>query len=320
MNVLVLPVANGVLPRPGGSIQGLFLDEFSLRTLNAVGPKGSALLVPLIQDGQALYPAGMLVQVDDLSQAHAVNPVTWNSEDVLVAKLSGIRHAWARRFVGERGFIMAQSVQELNLKELRQRGEPVVSGAGWQPQGGYTEPRSKKDIMVTIYGKDYDGNDVKIQGQVGSLVSPEKAHTLEHSIIRALKECGLCTPKNLGWAMRTEAEELKDSISKGLHFKLPEIFGQTRSGYCGNPMTSLAHFYLGQELIHFLKEGRTLPAALERARSRTLSRLTQDLELGAEPEYLALRGLKIGMMHDDSQLMQSTLRRVLNAFPMDPWS
>ncbi|HHV08145.1 MAG TPA: hypothetical protein GXX69_08020 [Firmicutes bacterium] len=320
MNILALPVANGVLPRPGGSIQGLFLDKFSLRTLSCLGVEATAFLVPITQDGKALYPAGMLVRIEDLSRAEAVNPVTWNSNEVLVANLSGIVHATARRFVGERGFIVAESMQELDLKALRGRGEPVISGAGWQPQGGYTEPRSEKDITITIYGTDYDNNKVEIKGQVGGIVSAEKAHTLEHSIIRSLREYGLCTPKNLAWAMQVEAEELKDSISWGLHFKLPEILGQTRSGYCGNPMTSLAHFYLGQELSHFLQEGKTLPAALERARSRTLSRLTQDLDLGTEPAYLTLRGLKIGMWHDDSALVLSTLRRVLGTFPIDPWS
>lgn len=320
MNILALPVANGVLPRPGGSIQGLFLDEFSLRTLSYLGVEATAFLAPITSNGQALYPAGMLVRIEDLNRAEAVNPVTWSSNEVLVAGLSGITHAWARRFVAERGFIVAESVQEMNLEALRSRGQPIISGAGWQAQGGYTEPRSKKDITVTIYGSDYQGNEVEIKGQVGGIISPEKAHTLEHSIIRALQECGLCTPRNLAWAMQAEAAELKESISWGLHFKLPEILGQTRSGYCGNPMTSLAHFYLGQELSHFLQEGQTLPVALERARSRTLSRLTQDLDLGAEPEYLTLRGLKIGMRHDDSELVQGTLQRVLNSFPPDPWN
>ncbi|NLG86847.1 MAG: hypothetical protein GX489_06485, partial [Firmicutes bacterium] len=235
MNVLALPVANGVLPRPGSSIQGLFLDDFSLRTLSFLGPEAIAFLVPLVQNGEMLYPAGMLVRIDDLNKAQAVNPITWNSEEVLVASLSGTVHAWARRFVVERGFIVAESVQELDLMELRNQGQPVISGAGWQPQGGYTEPRSKKDITITIYGKDYDGNYVQIKGQVGGIVTPEKAHTIEHSIIRALQEYGLCTPKNLAWAMQNETEELKNSISWGLHFKLPEILGQTRSGYCGNP-------------------------------------------------------------------------------------
>lgn len=320
MDVLALPVANGVFPRQGGTVQGLFLDEFSLRTLSCMGAEGTGFLAPLVQDGRALYPAGMLVRIEDLSKVEAVNPITWTTNEVLVASLSGISHAWARRFVAERGFIVAESVQELDLSNLRSRGKPIISGAGWQAQGGYTEPRSKKDITITIYGSDYNGNEVQIRGQVGEIVSPEKAHTLEHAIIRALRECGLCTTKNLAWAMREEAQELKNSISWGLHFKLPEILGQTRSGYCGNPMTSLAHFYLGQELSHLLQEGKILPAALERARSRTLSRLTQDLDLGAEPEYLTLRGLKIGMFHDDSEVMQDTLRRVLNAFPPDPWS
>jgi hypothetical protein len=320
MNALALPVANGVFPRPGGTIQGLFLDEFSLRTLSCLGVEATAFLVPLTRDGQALYPAGMLVRIEDLSHGQAVNPVTWNTNEVLIAQLSGLNHAWARRFVGESGFITAESVDTLDLELLRSRGQPVISGAGWQVQGGYTEPRSKKDITVTIYGSDYQGNEVQIQGQLGGIITPEKAHTLEHSIIRALQEYGLCTIKNLAWAMRAEAAELKDSISWGLHFKLPEILGQTRSGYCGNPMTSLAHFYLGQELSHLLNEGQTLPVALERARSRTLSRLTQELDLGAEPEYLTLRGLKIGMRHDDSEVVQGTLRRVLSAFPLDPWS
>ncbi|HKM39466.1 MAG TPA: hypothetical protein VJ036_04265 [bacterium] len=319
MKTLVLPVANGVFPRPGGMIQGLFLDRFSVQTLNCLGVEAAALLVPLAQGRKALYPAGMLVQIKDMRAGTAINPITWNTEEVLIADLSGISHARAQRFVGEGGFIVAESVEVLDLGLLRSRGEPVISGAGWQVQGGYTEPRSARDITVAVYGRDFGGKKVQIQGQVGGMVTAEKAHTLEHAIIRALGEYGLCTAKNLAWAMQVEAAELKDSISWGLHFKLPEIFGRTRSGQCGNPMTSLAHFYLGQELSQLLNEGRTLPVALERARSRTLSRLTNDLDLGAEPEYLALRGLKIGMCHDDSSIKLGTLRRVLNAFPSDPW-
>ena len=172
---------------------------------------------------------------------------------------------------------------------------------------------------MTIYGSDYQGNEVQIQGQLGALSLPKKP--IPWSIpLFGLYRSMACAPSRI-WpgpcALRRRNSS--DSIS-GLHFKLPEILGQTRSGYCGNPMTSLAHFYLGQELSHLLNEGQTLPVALERARSRTLSRLTQELDLGAEPEYLTLRGLKIGMRHDDSEVVQGTLRRVLSAFPLDPWS
>ena len=121
---------------------------------------------------------------------------------------------------------------------------------------GYTEPRSKKDITVTIYGSDYQGNEVQIQGQLGHYYS-RKSPYLSIPLF-ALQEYGLCTIKNLAWAMRGGGGT-KDSISWGL-IKLPEILGQTRSGYCGNPMT-LGHF-TRQELSHLLNEGQTLPVAL----------------------------------------------------------
>ncbi|MGI6605156.1 MAG: hypothetical protein GX062_02670 [Firmicutes bacterium] len=320
MNLLALPVGNGVFPRPGGSIQGMFLDDFSLLTLGRLGTNAPAFLVPLTSGGRALYPAGMMVQIEGLSQVQAVDASTWRKSTVMVARLRGLAHARARRFVVERRSIVAQGVEELNLAQLRERGQPVISGAGWQPLGGYTEPRSTKDISITIYGGDYEGNPVAIQGQVGGLVTAEQAHTLEHAIIRVLQECGVCTTKNLAWSVKAEAEELKESIQWGLQFRLPEILGQTSSGQCGNPMTNLAHFYLGQELARFLGEGRTLPAALERARSRTFSRLARDLDLGSQPEAFTLRSLKKGMLHDDSEPLQRTLRQVLQRFPLDPWS
>lgn len=320
MNLLVLPVGNGVFPRPGGSIPGLFLDAFSLRTLGQLGVGATAFLVPLTLGGRALYPAGVLVRIEELGRAPTVDTITWNQGEVLVARLTGLGHARAQRFMAERRFIVAENVEELDLTKLRGQGEPTISGAGWQPAGGYTELRSQKDITITIYGSDYEGNQVEITGQVGGLVTPEQAHTVEHAVIRVLREYGICTPKNLAWAMKEEAEELKDSITWGLHFKLPEILGRTSSGYCGNPMTNLAHLYLSEELTHFLHEGQTLPAALERARRRTLSRLTRDLDLGGLPDLQTLRGLKLGMLHDDSQLLQRTLRRVLGRFPQDPWS
>ncbi|HHY92762.1 MAG TPA: hypothetical protein GX511_05425 [Firmicutes bacterium] len=320
MNLLVLPVGNGVFPRAGGSIRGLFLDTFSLRTLARLGPGSVALLVPITLNGRALYPAGMLVRIEELERTEAVNAVTWSKGEVLVARLAGLTHARARRFTAEKRFIVAEDVEELDLGRLRALGQPVLSGAGWRPLGGYTEPRSERDITITIYGSDFDGNKLKLQGQVGGQVTAEQAHTIEHAIIRVLREYAICTPKNLAWAMHEETQELKDSIAWGLHFKLPEVLGQTKSGYCGNPMTNLAHLYLGQELQRFLQEGEELPAALERARTRTLSRLTRDLDLGSQPEVLTLRGLKLGMLHDDSTLLQQTLRRVLNRFPTSPWA
>lgn len=320
MNLLALPVGNGIFPRCGGSIRGLFLDAFSLRTLVQLRRGSVAFLVPLTMGGQALYPAGMLVRIEGLEKAETMDAVTWNKGEVLVARLTGLAHARAKRFVAERRFIVAEDVEELDLNRLRSLNQPVISGAGWQPQGGYTEPRSLKDITITIYGNDFDGNQVEIRGQVGGLVTPEQAHTVEHAIIRILREYGICTPKNLAWAMKEETTELKQSLALGFAFKLPEILGQTSSGYCGNPMTNLAHFYLGQELARFLHEGEILPVALERARTRTLARLTRDLDLGSQPEVFALRGLKLGMLHDDSELLKRTLRRVLSRFPTDPWS
>ncbi len=138
----------------------------------------------------------------------------------------GLNHAWARRFVGESGFITAESVDTLDLELLRSRGQPVISGAGWQVQGGYTEPRSKKDITVTIYGSDYQGNEVQIQGQLGGdIITPEKAHTLEHSIIRAYRSMA-CAPSRicLGHARGSGGTQGFDLVG-GLHFKLPEIWG-----------------------------------------------------------------------------------------------
>jgi hypothetical protein len=197
---------------------------------------------------------------------------------------------------------------------------PTISGAGWTPIGGFTEARSPEDIMITIEGFDNTtGSRLNIEAQVGRLLSEEQAHTVEHALIRAITTYLLVTPKTLHDSLQREADELKRSIDLGMALELPEIFGVTQSGACGNPLTHLARVYMWDELLERIKEGQSPLESLTGARRKTLSKLTQELEINTEAGIRTLQTLKKGMKHQDTPIPPGQLGEVIKRFPISPW-
>jgi hypothetical protein len=233
--------------------------------------------------------------------------------------IEGGTHARWNTLTTSRGFIMAEGLETQDFRRLRS-DYPVVSGAGWAPQGGFTEFRSLGDIPVTLYGNDIErGVAVSLTGNLKGLVSLEAAHTIEHAMIRSLRAYGLCTARTLQEAMREETAELTWSVEKSMQYALPEVLGNTQAGVCGNPMTNMAHFYMFQELSEQARENGAGERALQQARRAVMSRLTGDLGLTTEPGLRALQGLKKGMRHDDSPLSLDLCKKILGRFPLEPW-
>ena len=164
------------------------------------------------------------------------------------------------------------------------------------------------------------GRDVAIIGYLGKEIEPEKAHTVEHAIIRSLKNYAMCTPKTLRECMEREAEELKWSVEIGIAKKLPEVFGVTRSGFCGNPLTQMASYYLSEEFKNQIESGEGILDSLTNARSKTVSRLTKEMDISSRKGVRQLQGLKKGMFHDDTPEEMKVLRRVIMKFPANPWN
>ncbi len=320
MDAWVIPVTNGMLPRPdGGLITGVFTDPFALRTLGAAGAGGSVFICPVSLSSGELYPLGVLAEIRDL----------WR-EEVMVQNPPAKIAAWFVRLVGKArakaqvfdpaGQLLIARINPIDLAELRGEGYPTICGAGWSPRGGYTETRSPREAVVTIYGHDFAGAEVALTGDLSGAAGPEQAHTIEHAIIRSLRVYGVCTPKTLPAMARQETAELKQSVALGLKWQVPELFGITAAGACGNPLTHLARFYLTQETVRKLARGREPWEALAGARRTTLSRLTQDLQIAPDAGLQVLQGLKRGMHHDDSEISEGAARRILSHFPLNPWS
>ncbi|MCL5046036.1 MAG: hypothetical protein M1598_04500 [Actinobacteria bacterium] len=322
MNLPVVPVANGILPRPdGGVIQGIFVDPLSTRLLGEMEDKVDFVLCPFSMDRGSIYPVGVLVRALESWPQEVYIAGPQNRVRGLFAKLEGrgLVKAGGFRWSGE--FVLGQDFEPLDPAELRSRDYPVIVGAGWKPMGGFTEMKSEKDLPITIYGVEFeDGEQVQIRGNVGGLVSPEQAHTIEHAIIRSLQQNALCTPRTLAQSLADEAAELKGSIELGIRLRLPEIFGITSGGACGNPMTNLAQIYLTQEIIEGLQGGKSLPWTLEEARRKTLSRLAEDLRFTTQPGLRVLEGLKKGMLHEDTLPGQPLAKKILKRFATSPWN
>ncbi|SCM81862.1 hypothetical protein SPX_03700 [Sporomusa paucivorans] len=319
MNMLIMPVANGVLPRAqGGTITGMFIIENGGQLLLDVGVGKEILICPWIVEEQGLYPVGVIVRIMNIWN-HAVVDETGVETPVLMAKLEGRGHARWHTLRTAGSYIYSDNVEQLNLKKLRQE-YPSISGAGWAPQGGYTEFRDKSDIPVTLYGNDLEtGRQVSITANLGGLVELEQAHTIEHSVIRALQTYGLCTPRTLIAAMSRETDELKKSVEFSIKHTLPEALGLTASGACGNPMTNLAQVYLAQEFVSNIEAGKSLNESLDKARRSTMSQLTDDIGLTMNQGIRVLQGLKKGMVHDDTILKLQTYKKVISRFPFEPW-
>lgn len=319
MDILALPVINGVLPKPGGGVlTGFFVDPYFSRMMAIAGKGKEIFLFPFSKDDDSFYPVGIVAVIEDLW----VKEVAAGQKKFgLIAKIAGQERGKAKGFQVTKEGIIARDVEILDFYKLRDEGFPLICGAGWQPQGGYTTFGSdRKSINITIYGYDYSsGKRVFISADLKGLVEPEKAHTIEHGIIRSLRNYGLCTAKTLRNSIKRETRELKWSIEVGMANKLPEFFGVTETGICGNPLTSLASTYLTEEFIKNLKAGENFLYSLEQARSKTLARLVQDMEISTSMENRALQGLKKGMKHDDSDEEMESLKKILYKFPLSPW-
>jgi hypothetical protein len=319
LDLFALPIINGVLPRPdGGVLQGVFFDPYFSKMLSGAGIGGEVFLFPISSEDETFYPVGVLARIEDLWMGKIP---TAPDKQGLFARVIGRERARARNFEYTDEGLVALGVEKLDIQELRSEGYPVICGAGWHPAGGYTTFGSdRKNIEITIYGFEYEtGKNVAIVGRIGSEVEPEKAHTLEHAIIRSLKNYALCTPKTLRECVMRETEELKWSVEIGIARKLPEVFGVTRSGICGNPLTRMASSYLTEELKNQLKSGASLVDSLDAARTKTVSRITKDMGISTQKDLRKLQGLKKGMFHDDTPEELAVYKRVIMKFPQDPW-
>ncbi|VBB06418.1 Hypothetical protein LUCI_1649 [Lucifera butyrica] len=317
--MMIMPVANGILPRPnGGRITGMFIMEAGGKVLAATGRGRDILICPMVAATQDLYPVGIVTKILDIW------PQTVKGEDgrelsVLMAALEGRSHArWhSLRKVGNA--VLSPDIEYMNFKEMHKK-YPAVSGAGWIPAGGYTEFCGPMDISVTLYGNDLEtGKKVSLKAQLGGLVEQEQAHTIEHAMIRALRTYGLCTPRTLIDSIAQEATELKQSVENSIKYTMPELLGLTASGACGNPMTNLAQFYLAKEFVGNIQAGKALNESLTKARRTTMSRLTQDMDLTMQQGIRILQGLKRGMSHDDTPLKLTVYKKVIGRFPFEPW-
>ena len=318
--MLIMPVANGVLPRPGGGkISGAFVIEQGGRLLAATGVGQDILICPWVVDEQKLYPVGVIARLAELVEQMVPDPEGGASVPVMLVCLEGRSHA---RWQGQRscdGLLFATDVERLHFRHSRKE-YPVISGAGWMPEGGTTEFRDASDIPVALYGTDLEtGRKISLCGNLGGLVSQDQAHTIEHAIIRALRTFGLCTAKTLITAMAREGEELKRSVEASIRYALPEVLGLTATGACGNPMTSLAQLYLSTDMLDNLNAGQKLDEALYKARRKVMSQLTQDIGLTTQPGIRATQGMKRGMNHDDTPLRLETAKKVIARFPLSPW-
>ena len=316
MPILLIPVVNGILPRPGGGrCLGGFLDRENGPDLD---PGMNVFICPLVPVDGSLYRVGVLAKVLDVRRQVVELPGNEPAPFISVL-MEGLSHARWESVHFSQGALQVDGLQMQDFKLMRSE-YPVVSGAGWIPQGGYTEFRSLADIPVTLYGTDIECNaPVQISGNLKGLVSLEAAHTIEHALIRSLRTYGLCTARTLQTSMRQETAELTWSVEKSIRFAMPEVLGQTQAGACGNPMTNLAQFYMFQELSDQLKTGDKTSFSLDKARRSVMSRLTGEMGLTTTPGIRALQGLKKGMRHDDSPLSLELCKKVLKRFPLEPW-
>ena len=184
----------------------------------------------------------------------------------------------------------------------------------------WTFGTDRNNIEITIYGFEFEkGGDVSITARISGEIEPEKAHTIEHAIIRSLKNYAMCTPKTLRSCIIKETEELKWSVEVGIAKKLPEIFGVTKSGMCGNPLTQMASYHLSDELKKQIQSGENIIKSIENARTKTVSKITREMDISTQKGIRQLQGLKKGMFHDDTPEELKTLKKVIMKFPQDPW-
>lgn len=317
--MLVFPVANGVLPRPqGGRITGMFVVEQGGQMLADIGVGNDIAACPWVVDEQALYPVGVVSRIADLAE-NRITDAAGADIPVLIAVLEGREHVRWHNLKQTGHNVYTDELEELDWRFMRKE-YPVVSGAGWMPEGGYTEFRDGMDIPVTVYGKDLQtGQEVSITANLGGLVTQEQAHTIEHAMIRSLRTYCLCTPRTLADSIVQETDELKKSLDFSIRYSMPETLGLTASGACGNAMTNMAQIYLAHDFVQNLEAGKSLNDSLAKARKTTMSQLTQDLGLTMQSGLRVLQGLKKGMSHDDTRLRLEIYKKVIRRFPISPW-
>ena len=318
MSTLLIPVVNGILPRPGGGRSAGGFVEGPPDCTPKFESGVNVFICPMLPSTGALYRVGVLAKVLDVG-SQKIEIAGHDSVRFVSLLIEGSVHARWKTLSMRQGYVMAEGLEAMDFRGMRAE-YPVVSGAGWVPQGGCTEFRSPGDIPVTLYGSDIErGTRVSLQGNLKGLIELESAHTVEHAMIRSLHTYGLCTALTLQQAMREETEELSWSVEKSMRFAMPEVLGATQSGACGNPMTNLAQFYMFQELSEQLKGSEDGTIAMDRARRRVMSQLTSDLGLTTEPGLRVFQALKKGMKHDDSPLGLELCKKILQRFPMEPW-
>jgi len=317
--MLVFPVANGVLPKPqGGRITGMFVVEQGGQMLADIGIGNDIVACPWIVDEQALYPVGVVSRIVDLAE-NSIADTEGQEIPVLIAVLEGREHVRWQSLKQTGQYLQSGELEELDFRFMRKE-YPVISGAGWMPEGGYTEFRDSMDIPVTVYGKNLQtGQQIIINANLGGLVTQEQAHTIEHAIIRSLRTYCLCTPRTLAASIVQETDELKKSLDFSIRHSMPETLGLTASGACGNAMTNMAQIYLAHDFVQNIQAGKSLNDSLIKARRTTMSQLTQDLGLTMQSGLRVLQGLKRGLSHDDTPLKLEIYKKVIKRFPMDPW-
>jgi hypothetical protein len=317
--MLVFPVANGVLPKPqGGRITGMFVVEQGGQMLADIGVGNDIVACPWIVDEQALYPVGVVSRIVDLAE-NSIADTEGQEIPVLIAVLEGREHVRWQSLKQTGQYLQSGELEELDFRLMRKE-YPVISGAGWMPEGGYTEFRDSMDIPVTVYGKNLQtGQQISIEANLGGLVTQEQAHTIEHAIIRSLRTYCLCTPRTLAASIVQETDELKKSLDFSIRHSMPETLGLTASGACGNAMTNMAQIYLAHDFVQNMQAGRSLNDSLIKARRTTMSQLTQDLGLTMQSGLRVLQGLKKGLSHDDTPLKLEIYKKVIKRFPMNPW-
>ncbi len=318
LNLYAIPIANGVLPRPdGGILNGAFLEPIFAKMLINTGVGNEIFIFPVSSEDETFYPVGVVVRIEDMW----TGKLSEQGAEILFAKVIGRERYKAQSFDFSDDGLVASGLKRFYSSQMREMGYPVICGAGWYPTGGYTTfGTDRNNIEITIYGFEFEkGGDVSITARISGEIEPEKAHTIEHAIIRSLKNYAMCTPKTLRSCIIKETEELKWSVEVGIAKKLPEIFGVTKSGMCGNPLTQMASYHLSDELKKQIQSGENIIKSIENARTKTVSKITREMDISTQKGIRQLQGLKKGMFHDDTPEELKTLKKVIMKFPQDPW-
>ncbi len=132
MSTVLVPVINGVLPRPGGgrSAGSFFETENRVKIENGMG----FFVCPLVPASGTLYRVGVLAKVVDTRRQLVERPGQ-DRVPIQMVLLEGITHARWNTVQFSQGSLRVDGLESLDFRALR-NDYPVVSGAGWVPQGG----------------------------------------------------------------------------------------------------------------------------------------------------------------------------------------